>query len=637
MLLDSDANELEKLMEEGDECIQQNKQQQALLCFIRVLLLAPEYIEALTRCAETLIHLNRPAEAVIYSHRALQLRFTPENLTLHANVLYQMGEYLQALDCYERIIAAELNNDIILSRHAFCLTQANRYDEAIKGYQQACELAPQIVFYRRNLGELLRRVGQLDAAIASHHIVIRIEPKSAENHFLLALAYNDNRQFEFAIQHYRIALSFDQHYGLAWNNLGASFESMGDKHQAKNAYAAAIRLNPNHAEAHNNLGAIYSEEGRIDEACKHFEAAIAANSHFIAAHYNLSLIKTYTQNDPHLDFLEAIAQEIEQCPVFSRIQYYFALGKALDDTKQYARAFKAYKEGNRWHHLQNPWDKSKLENIVEQIPKVFTPFFLKRSQQTKETRCPIFIVGMPRAGTTLIEQILSSHKNIYGAGELSILDEVIQEACHASRLPFNTWVHQLTDDEFVALGEKYLEKTWALAPDKQYIIDKMPGNCFYIGMIYRMLPTAKIIHAIRDPMDSCFSCYTHLFKSSMLFAYDLTDLGHYYALYMQAMQHWYAALPPKVIFDCHYEQMIAHQEALSKQLVEYIGLPWDPNCLHFYKNDRVVRTASLVQVRKPIYKTSVQRWQHFSEDLQSLLAIVAPYRNKEKMSEWVCA
>ena len=239
---------------------------------------------------------------------------------------------------------------------------------------------------------------------------------------------------------------------------------------------------------------------------------------------------------------------------------------------------------------------------------------------------------MPRAGTTLIEQILASHKNIFGAGELNILDNIISEACQSARIPFNSWVSQLTDDEFAALGEKYLERTSALAPDKQFIIDKMPGNCFYIGMIYRMLPTAKIIHAIRDPMDSCFSCFTHLFKNTMLFAYDLAALGDYYALYAQAMQHWHAVLPSTVIFDLPYEQMIVNHEALSKQLVEYIGLPWDPNCLNFYKNDRIVKTASLTQVRKPIYKTSVQRWHYFAEELQPLLQMVAPYRNKKGIS-----
>ena len=562
----------------------------------------------------------------------IECRTVVDDLMREAHLQFQNGLFLKAEQLYRRILIQNPGCHAAAQGIALAALQQNNMADAILFMQQAVEIAPKVVLHRRNLGELLRRVGQLDAAIAAHNMVISLEPNSAENHYLFALAYNDNRQFELAIQHYRIVLSYDKNYGLAWNNLGVSLECMGDKHQAKSAYATAIRLNPNHAEAQNNLGAIYCEEGQIDEARKHFEAAIAANPDFVEAHYNLSQIKTYSSGDPHLVFLEAIIEKINHFSVQARINYYFALGKALDDTKQYTRAFKAYAEGNRLHFLQKPWDKTKLHDIVENLPKIFTQSFLKQPEPTKETRCPIFIVGIPRSGTTLIEQILSSHKNIYGAGELSILDDIIQEACNSSHMSFNTWVTQLTDDEFVALGEKYLDRTWVLAPDKQFIVDKMPSNYFYIGMIYRMLPTAKIIHAIRDPMDSCFSCFTHFFKMSMLFAYDLTALGDYYALYAQTMQHWHTVLPSNAIFDLPYEQMIAHHEVLSKKLVEYIGLPWDPNCLNFYKNERSVKTASLTQVRKPIYKTSVQRWQNFAEELKLLLQIVAPYRHKKGIS-----
>lgn len=556
-----------------------------------------------------------------------------EDLIQQAHSHFQNGLFFEAEQLYRRILIKNPGCHGASQGIALAALQQNNMADAMQFMQQAAEIAPAVILYKRNLGELLRRVGQLEAAITVHHTVIKIEPESSENHFLLALAYNDNHQFELAIQHYRIALSLDKNYGLAWNNLGASLECLGHKQQAKLAYAEAIRLNPKHTEAQNNLGAIYSEEGLIDKATQHFTAAIAANPDFIEAHYNLSLIKTYQASDPHLVFLENFMPKINHCSIRTRIHYYFALGKARDDTQQYAPAFKAYAEGNRLHYLQNPWDKTKLQNLVEHLPRVFTHSFCRQPKQTKETTCPIFIVGMPRAGTTLIEQILASHKNIYGAGELSVLDDIIQEACQRAGMPFNTWVGQLTDDEFAALGEKYLARTSVLAPDKPFIIDKMPSNCFYIGMIYRMLPTAKIIHAIRDPMDSCFSCFTHLFKTSMLFAYDFSALSDYYALYAQAMQHWHTVLPLTAMFDLPYEQMIANHETYSKQLIEYIGLPWDPDCLNFYKNDRVVKTASLTQVRQPIYKNSVQRWQYFAEELQPLLQMLAPYRHKKRISE----
>ena len=555
-----------------------------------------------------------------------------ENALQEAHQQLQQGLLFEAGQRYRHILINNPGCHNAALGIAIAALQEHNMADAIQFMQLAAEIAPNLAVYRRNVGGLLCRVGQLEPAIASHHIAISIEPDNAENHFLLALAYNNNRQFQLAIQHYRIALSYDQQYGLAWNNLGATLESMGDQHQAKNAYATAIRLNPQHAEAQNNLGAIFSEEGRIDEARAHFEAAIAAKPDFVEAHYNLSLVKVYTHNDPHLAFLENIAQKIAHYPIFAQIHYYFALGKALDDMKQYTQAFHAYAEGNRLHYLENPWNKTTLHQFVEQIPTVFTHSFLNHPQQTNETRHPIFIVGMPRAGTTLIEQILCSHAHIYGAGELSILDDVIQEARHASGLPLTTWVAQLTDNDFAVLGEKYLENTWKLAPDKTFIVDKMPSNCFYIGMIHRMLPTAKIIHAIRDPMDSCFSCYTHLFKTGMLFAYDLTALGEYYQYYAHTMQHWQKVLPTTRIFDLPYEQMVDNHEAFTRRLLDYVGLPWDPNCLNFYNNDRLVKTASLIQVRKPIYKTSVKRWQHFADGLQPLLNQVNPYRNKKGIS-----
>lgn len=550
-----------------------------------------------------------------------------DNLINQANLHFQNGLFAEAEQLYRNILVKNPNHHHASLKASLSALQQNKIMDAIHFMQKASEIAPDIVLYRRNLGELLRRINQLEKAIKSHQIAVSLEPHSAENHFLLGLAYNDNRQFECAIHHYHTALSYDQKDSMIWNNLGASLENINDKKTAKIAYTTAIALNPKHAEAQNNLAAIYSEEGKLDHAHFHFTAAIAANSAFIDAHYNLSLIKSYTLDDPHLSFLESIMEKIHHEPIYTRIRYYFALGKALDDTKQYSRAFQAYAEGNRLHYRLNPWNKTKLQELVDQIPKIFHPAFLKKPPNVTDTRCPIFIVGMPRAGTTLIEQILSTHQNIYGAGELNILDDVIHQAYHASHMSFGTWLAQLTDQEFAALGKKYLDRTWTLASDKNFIIDKMPGNCFYIGMIYRMFPNAKIIHAMRDPMDSCFSCFTHLFKDNMSFAYDLTALGTYYTWYTKVMDHWHTVLPPSAIFTLSYEKMIENHETSSKQLIHYIGLPWDPECLNFYKNNRIVKTASLTQVRKPIYKTSVQRWRHFSKELEPLLRILAPYRS----------
>ena len=310
---------------------------------------------------------------------------TIEDVMQEAHLQFQQGLFFQAEQLYRSVLIKNPESHSAALNIALAALQQNNMSDAIHFMQHASEIAPKIALYKRNLGELLRRVGQWEAAITSHNMAISIEPKCSENYFLLGLVYNDNCQFELAIHYYRIALYFDKNNGVAWNNLGASLESMGDKQQAKNAYTTAIHLNPKHVEAQNNLGAIYSEEGQIDNARIHFEAAIAANPDFIEAHYNLSQIKTYKLDDPHLLFFEALELKINQYTLQARIHYYFSLGKALDDTQQYARAFEAYAEGNRLHYLQKPWNEKPLRDIVEHLPEIFTQRFLKKPEQKNES------------------------------------------------------------------------------------------------------------------------------------------------------------------------------------------------------------------------------------------------------------
>jgi hypothetical protein len=233
---------------------------------------------------------------------------------------------------------------------------------------------------------------------------------------------------------------------------------------------------------------------------------------------------------------------------------------------------------------------------------------------------------MPRSGTTLLEQILASHPAVHGAGELPDLNQVIMDAPVRVGRRFPDFVPDLQTDDFRRMGEAYAERVWRLVPGAQRITDKMPANFFYIGMIHLMLPQAKIIHAMRDPMDSCFSNYARLFNDTMEFAYDLGTLGRYYVRYVTLMRHWHAVLPAGSILDLRYEDLVADPAGQTRRLLDYLGLPWDANCLAFHQNKRHVKTASVAQVRKPIYQTSVARWWHFESHLQPLLKIVQAYR-----------
>lgn len=554
-----------------------------------------------------------------------------EQAMAEAARLQDQGQLAKAEGLYRQVLA--ISPEFHPAWHALGLLAhaVGKLPLAADLISKAIALEATIPLYHRNLGEICRRLGRLPEAITAGERATTLAGDDLDAHYNLGLAYTDSGRHGEAIPCYRRALTLNPAHNLSWNNLGAALEKMGDKAGAEEAYAKAVAIDPRHAEAQNNLGAIYSEQGRLDEARHSFKAAISARPGFVEAHYNLSSLKTYTADDPHLAQLHTLAEQAASLPVAARIRYNFALGKAWEDVGEYDRAFAAYAEGNRLQHSLLPHDEAQAEAVLTRIKKIFTPDFLTKPPEafsgSLAGKTPVFIVGMPRSGTTLIEQILASHPAVFGAGELIDLHEVIHGAPGAiTGQPFSNWAPRLADADFRALGENYLERVWRLSPEAAYITDKMPANFFYIGMIRRMLPQARIIHAMRDPMDSCFSCFARLFNDTMAFAYDLGTLGRYYVRYMQLMDHWQATLPEGSILDVRYEEVVADVEGQARRMLAFLGLPWDDACLNFHKNKRPVKTASVAQVRKPIYTTSVARWQRFAPHLEPLLEIVKDYR-----------
>lgn len=562
-----------------------------------------------------------------------QQSLTRNQAIAEAARLQAAGNLAAAENLYRTILAASPDFAPAWQTLGLIACQVGKLPLAADLIAKAVALDGSAPLYHRNLCEICRRLGRLGEAIGAGERAVALAPDDLDAHYNLGLAYTDSGRQQEAIRCYRRALALNPDHNLSWNNLGAALEKMGDKAGAEEAYTRAVAIDPCHAEAQNNLGAIYSEQGRLAEARICFEAAIQARPGFVEAHYNLSSLKTYTPGDPHLAALESLAAQAAFLPVAARIRYNFALGKAREDTGEYDRAFAAYAEGNRLQHGLLPHDEAQAEDMLARIKNIFAHDFLTKlagafsGRGTEKT--PVFIVGMPRSGTTLIEQILASHPAVFGAGELIDLHEVIHGAPGAiSGQPFTAWAPKLNDDDFRALGENYLERIQQLSPDRIYITDKMPANFFYIGMIRRMLPQARIIHAMRDPMDSCFSCFARLFNDTMAFAYDMGTLGRYYVRYMQLMEHWQAVLPEGTILNVRYEEVVADVEGQARRMLAYLGLPWDDTCLAFYDNKRLVKTASVAQVRRPIYTTSVARWQRFGQHLDPLFEIVKNYRKR---------
>lgn len=538
------------------------------------------------------------------------------------------GRLAEAESVLREILAGHSGYDPAWHALGLLAFRVGNLPAAIELIVKAAELNPGLALYHRNLGELCRRLGRLQDAVLAGRRASTLAPEDAEAWFNLGLALADSGDPEEAKSAYQQVLQLNPDHGYAWNNLGAVLMQAGSESAAAEAHEAAVRINPGHAEALCNLGALYSVRGRLEEARALLTAALHAAPSFVEAHFNLSPLKTYSTDDPELAHLETLRGDAPRMPQLTRARYWFALGKALEDCKRHDEAFLAYAEGNRTQqavlHCDEAWDDQHLQELTHLID---AGFFTKLSaiHEIVANRVPVFIVGMPRSGTTLLEQILASNPGVYGAGELGVLDELLRGILGEAALSYPSGLASLSDAELAALGSDYLDRVWALSPEATHIVDKMPANFFHIGLIHRALPQAKILHITRNPLDTCFSCYARLFTEPVNFAYDLGTLGRYYRRYMILMQHWQQTLPADTILDVRYEDLIGDTESQAQRVMSYLGLPWDPVCLNFHANTRPVRTASLAQVRQPIYTSSVERWRPYEKHLAPLISALGEF------------
>ena len=484
---------------------------------------------------------------------------------------------------------------------------------------KAIECNASISGYYQLLCDILRCLRKFDKAIATGQQAVKLSPQDADAWYLLALACSDAGQRNEASAHYHKALHFNPRHDKAANNLGAILEADEKLLEAEASYTRAVRSNPRNAQAQNNLGALLSARGELDRARQCFMAAIDADPLFIHAHFNLSTLKKYTDDDPHLIAMEKLALQAHNLPAEVQVRLWFSLGKAWEDIKRYNDSFAAYERGNRLHRATIHYDEKSAAESTQDIIQRFDKVLSKKKIAGLSDETPIFIVGMPRSGTTLIEQILSSHSCVFGAGELrDFCDTVTEHWKVRAGLSYIDRLESAHEEELAAIGQSYLQKIRALTATAPRITDKMPGNYFYIGLIHKVFPRAKIIHCVRDPMDTCFSNYSRLFKETMPFAYDLQELGRYWRQYDVLMKHWKKVLPKNTVLDVCYEDVVADLEGQSRRLLNYCGLPWEDGCLAFHKNKRLVKTASIAQVRQPIYKSSVAKWEHYRKHLEPL-------------------
>jgi tetratricopeptide (TPR) repeat protein len=437
----------------------------------------------------------------------------------------------------------------------------------------------------RGLAQTLVALGRLEEADAAGRGLIKMEPENPQN----------------------------------WITIGAVSTRLLRNEQALEAYEEAARLQPKEARLRMSIGHVHKTLGRRSDSEAAYKAALNIDPTMAEAYWSLADLKNYTFSDDEIAGMHALLTD-DKSGRPNIAQLHFALGKALEQRRQYADAFAHYARGNALRRLDAPFDIERFEGRTARIRAFFdTPFFARSAGSGDASTAPIFIVGLPRSGSTLIEQILASHSRVEGTMELPNIISIAHQFDDmvASREGYPETVGTVPNGVLTALGSRYLEETAPLRTGREHFTDKLPNNFSHVGLIHAILPRAIIIDARRHPMDCCFSTFKQHFAEGQTFSYDLEDLGRYYRCYLSLMDHWDDVLPGKVL-HLQYEALVRDAERNIRLLLDHCRLPFEAACLNFHQTKRSVRTASAEQVRQPIYASGVGYWQHFEKELQPL-------------------
>lgn len=580
--------------------------------------------------------------------------------TAHSNLgiaYYDSKKYDRAEACQRLALKINPRLACALNNMGSILREHKRLPEAIDFYRQAYASAPNYLEPLNNLGAMLVLEERPDEAVEVLAQALSLNPQYADAHCNLGFALKALEQYEQAFQHFQTALQFKPEYAEAYVGIGGIYQEQHNLPEAERASLKAIELAPEKAEAQSLLGAIYTEMDMTEEAIASFDRALAidptlssarlgkghlcmemgdlaaAEEFFrkalhdspaddLAARFHLTQAKKVQPGDENMAALVTAAQGMEGLPENKRLSLHFALGKCYDDTGDYAKAMNHFKEGCRIKRGKIIYDPADQEGIFTRIIEAFDREKLEALRGGgNPSDMPIFVLGMPRSGTTLTEQIIVSHPEVHAGGELPDLLQIahrpIQIGTAMADFPDN--LQGLSPEILTAWGANYIAGLRKRAPEARRMTDKMPGNFFMVGLIHLMLPNAKIVHVNRNPVDTCLSCFTRLFHHGQEQTYELTELGQYYRQYHRLLDHWRSILPPGSFLDIRYEDLVADTEPQARRLLEYCGLEWDAACLEFHATKRKVRTASITQVRQPIYTSSVERWRRYGNTLDPLL------------------
>ena len=595
----------------------------AIELFDQALTIYPHHPIALNNRGNVLLDLKRTEQALESYDLALTIKPDfAEALNNRGCALFELKRHEQALDNYDLALTIKPDYVEAFNNRGNALHALNRLEQALESYQLALSIKPDYAEALNNCGNVLRDLQRHEQALDSYNRALAIKPDYAEAFNNCGNVLLDMKCYEQALDCYDQALVINPDYVEAFTNRGNALLELKHPEQALDCYDQALAIKPDYVEALNDRGIALMQLGRVDEAETSFRQALKINPDFIDGYSSLSAINKKATSGENMTALMAIEEAVLKGfkpPLSNKqaVQLYFALGQAHHNACDYEKAFPYFLKGCKRMRASCNYDPNLVARFFASIMEVYDHTAIDKLRGNGNlSPLPIFVLGMPRSGTTLTEQIISSHPQVHGGGELNDLSRITG---------FDAFQENLIlpgQDQLNAWGAEYIDQLLRLAPDAHRITDKMPANFFAIGLIHLLFPNAKVIHVNRNPVDTCLSCFTTWFKYGNDHTYDLAELGRYYLDYTGLMAHWRKILPSNALLDVYYEDLVTDTETQSRRIIEYCELEWNDACLGFHKNKRQINTASIMQARQPIYHSSIARWRSYEKFLEPLLDVL---------------
>ena len=648
----SNKNSLEIAYQNARDLIHKKEYHQAIDQLNEILKIFPNELNSIYLLIDCFIKTNKPNEALENTYKALSFKKDDKKLLLleirlneflerDSKAIFLLKEFVKKfsdvnalkrlsnllahqdkLDEADNVIKEffESNEEYGLLYKGVRHLQASRFRKAENAFKKILVEDENNIDALRFMGILAFKSGNHDIAEAMFTRALQVDPTYTLVWANLAQVFSVTGQLDKAKKSFKNILNMEPKNGLIWAEYGTVLTKLARYSDGKDAYLKALKFKPNSPRVYLSLGHVYKTMGEIDNSINSYKSTIKQNNLSGEAYWSLANLKTYSFTKDEIKNMEATLDteisDIERC------QMHFALGKAYEVKKDYNNSFINYSKGNR---VKKRLIKYSSRETSEKTKKVLD-FFIEEnisslSNSSILDRDPIFVLGMPRSGSTLVDQIISSHSMVDGTQELPNIIKIAAELNSDSDDNYPEALKDLKSNELSALGLDYIRETKWARESAPFFIDKMPNNFIHIGLIKTILPNAKIIDTRRDAMDTCFSCFKQFFARGQLFTYSLEDLGNYYVDYIKAMNHWHKVYGED-IYTVHYDNVINNTESTIRELIEYCELPFEDNCLEFYKSSRPVKTPSAEQVRQPIYKSGLNYWKNYEDFLSPLKKII---------------